>query len=98
MGRRRAAEGLGAGYLLPALHRLHGVALLRLHDLVGARRRLGQALALCEEQAPTERGFVLADLADLAEAEGDPSAARALRAQSRTALDGLGYRSEPATG
>ena len=91
------AEALGAGYLLPVLHRLHGVALLRLDDLDEARVRLAQALALCDEQAPAERGFVLADLADLAAAEGDASAAEALRVQSRAALDALGYLSEPAT-
>ena len=69
------AEALGAGYLLPVLDRLHGVALLRLGDLDGARERLERALAQCDEQAPTERGFVLADLAEVADAGGDRTAA-----------------------
>ena len=89
------ADALGAGYLLPVLDRLHGVALLRLGDLDGARERLDRALALCEEQAPTERGFVLADLAEVADAVGDRTTAADLRTASAAALADLGYDPSP---
>ena len=85
------AAALDAGHLLPWLHRLHGAALADRGELDAADRVLGEALREADELSLMERGFILAELARVADARGATDRADALARESRTAFDTLGF-------
>jgi tetratricopeptide (TPR) repeat protein len=87
----RRAESLGARHLLPTLLRIQGAALREAGDLVGAGSCLHQALAACHIEGGADLGFVLAELAALAQSTGDEAAAADRALQSQRALAALGF-------
>ncbi len=84
------ASALGADYLLPSLHRLHGAALLEAGQPAEAIDALNAAMRACGTEGASEVGFILADLAR-ANAETDPAASLAYAEQSAQALAALGH-------
>jgi class 3 adenylate cyclase/tetratricopeptide (TPR) repeat protein len=89
------AESLGAGYLLPTLHRLRGAALLDSGRVDAAEECLDRALRACESQGQIERGFILAELARVATAREDGNRALELAGSSELALAALGFVGSP---
>jgi hypothetical protein len=85
------AESLDAAYLLPTLHRVRGAALTEQGRLVEAQAVLAEALRSCASQGQLECGFVLAEQARVAQAQGDGLSAARLSAESAEALDNLDF-------
>jgi len=85
------ASALDAGYLLSWLLRLQGAALGDLGELEAAEVSLRKALRAADELSVMERGFVLAELARVASAQGDGDRAATLARESMTALGALGF-------
>jgi hypothetical protein len=85
------ATALDAGYLLPWLLRLHGAAISDAGRPEDAEDVLARALELTERHSRIERGFVLAELATVARAQGDLGAAERLAAESSEAFDLMGF-------
>jgi tetratricopeptide (TPR) repeat protein len=85
------AESLDAAYLLPTLHRVRGAALTEQGRLVEAQAVLAEALRSCASQGQLECGFVLAEQARVAQAQGDDLSAARLSAESAAALDSLDF-------
>jgi hypothetical protein len=84
------AEALSAGYLLSTLRRLAGVAHLEVGDFESAEVELNVALSECAVHGALERGFILAELARVAE-HSNPEAATDLRTRSAADLAALGF-------
>ena len=84
------AEALSAGYLLSTLRRLAGVAHLEMGDFESAEVELNVALSECAVHGALERGFILAELARVAE-HSNPEAATDLRTRSAADLAALGF-------
>ena len=82
---------MDAGYLLSWLLRLQGAALGDLGELEAAEVSLRKALRAADELSVMERGFVLAELARVASAQGDGDRAATLARESMTALGALGF-------
>ncbi len=92
----KRADSLGAGYLLPTLHRVRGAALADSDRPEEALEALAEALGACESQGgELERGFVLAEQARVEASLGDSAAADRLAAESAQALDALGFVGSP---
>ena len=89
------AGSLGAGFLLPTLHRVRGAGLAGLGCLDEADAALSEALRCCESQGQLERGFILDEQARVARSRGDDRAAARLGAESDQALAALGFVGSP---
>ena len=85
------AESLDAAYLLPALKRVRGAALVDQGKLEEAQAVLAEALRCCASLGQLERGFVLAEQARVMREQGDSQAAARLSAESNAALDHLDF-------
>jgi tetratricopeptide (TPR) repeat protein len=85
------AESLDAAYLLPALQRVRGAALVDQGKLEEAQAVLAEALRCCASLGQLERGFVLAEQARVMREQGDSQAAARLSAESNAALDDLDF-------
>lgn len=88
------AERLDAGYLLPALHRLRGTALLDQSRNAEAVSELEEGLRAAKAQGAAEAGFILGELAK-ATATSDPTTSEAYGRRSADALLALGYVATP---
>lgn len=84
------AEDLDAGYLLPLLHRLRGMAFVALGQNQAAFDEFTEALRQCDTQGAAESGPILAELARAMDGIDDRACAD-LRHRSRRALKDLGH-------
>jgi tetratricopeptide (TPR) repeat protein len=85
------ATALDEGYLLPWLLRLHGAALSDAGHLDQAELTLARALDIADRHGRIERGFVLAELAQVARRRGDLIAAERRDVESDEAFDLMGF-------
>ncbi len=84
------ANSLGAGYLLPILRRIQGMALAQMGRIEEAVQAYRKGLHDCETHGNVERGFLLAELASITGPE-DVSGAADLRSRSAADLAQLGF-------
>jgi tetratricopeptide (TPR) repeat protein len=89
------AESLGAVQILPALHRIRGLALSRSGRLTEAKAELTEGLRLSESpDVRHEQAFLLAELSEVAASEGDPASAE-LSERAASLLRLLGVVARP---
>lgn len=84
------AASLGAGYLLPTLRRLKGMALAAGGHDEEATSEFTHALRECEVHGNVERGFIRAELARLG-SSANPSGADEMNSRSAADLAQLGF-------
>ena len=87
---RRAGE-VDAEHLLPLALRVAGAARLDAGNLLGAESVLDRALSVADEQGSVERGFIAAELEQVALLKGSASVAAERHAQASAAWDALGF-------
>ncbi len=85
------AEDLAAGYLLPWLLRLAGAAASDLGQLTRAKATLLHAQELADVQSRVELGFIYAELAIVAQRDGDTADGEHYVALGNVAFDLLGF-------
>ena len=87
---RRAGE-VDAEHLLPLALRVAGAARLDAGNLLGAESVLDRALSVADERGSVERGFIAAELEQVALLKGSASVAAERHAQASAAWDALGF-------